>query len=155
MRLYFGSTHQSLWPGRYLRSQASRVVPALIAKIHRAKIDEGREVEIWGTGAPRREFLHVGDCADALVFVMERYSGETQINVGWGEDVSIRELAEIIATVAGFEGGFRFDTSKPDGAPRKLPEVSKLTEMGWRPRTPLREGIEDAYRWYLQSEVSR
>jgi GDP-L-fucose synthase len=84
------------------------------------------------------------------VFLMERYSGETQINIGWGEDVSIRQLAEIIATVAGFEGGFRYDTSKPDGAPRKLLDVSKLAAMGWRPRIPLHEGIEDAYRWYLQ-----
>jgi GDP-L-fucose synthase len=134
--------------------QSSHVVPALIAKTHRAKIDEGREVAIWGTGAPRREFLHVDDCADALVFLMERYSGETQINIGWGEDVSIRELAEIIAAVVGFEGGFRYDTSKPDGAPRKLLDVSKLAAMGWGPRIPLHEGIEDAYRWHLQSEAS-
>jgi GDP-L-fucose synthase len=138
-------------PGDTYDLQSSHVVPALIAKIHRAKIDEGTEVEIWGTGAPRREFLHVGDCADALVFLMERYSGETQINIGWGEDVSIRELAEIIATVVGFEGEFRYDKSKPDGAPRKLLEVSKLAAMGWHPRIPLREGIEDAYRWYLQA----
>jgi GDP-L-fucose synthase len=141
-------------PGDTYDLQSSHVVPALIAKIHRAKIDEGRAVEIWGTGSPRREFLHVGDCADALVFLMERYSGETQINIGWGEDVSIRELAEIIATVVGFEGGFRYDTSKPDGAPRKLLDVSKLAATSWRPRIPLHEGIEDAYRWYLQSEVS-
>ena len=94
-------------------------------------------------------------CADALVFLMERYSGETQINIGWGEDVSIRQLAEIIATAVGFEGGFRYDTSKPDGAPRKLLDVSKLAAMGWRPRIPLHEGIGDAYRGYLQSELSR
>jgi GDP-L-fucose synthase len=142
-------------PGDTYDLQSSHVVPALIAKIHRAKIDEGREVEIWGTGGPRREFLHVGDCADALVFLMERYSGETQINIGWGEDVSIRDLAEIIAAVVGFEGGFRYDASKPDGAPRKLLDVSKLAAMGWRPRIPLRQGVEDAYRSYLQSELSR
>ena len=93
------------------------------------------------SGAP--ELLHVGDCADALVFLMGRYSGETQINIGWGEDVRIRELAEIIATVVGFEGGFHFDTSKPDGAPRKLLDLSKLATMGWRPRIRLHEGIED------------
>jgi GDP-L-fucose synthase len=136
-------------PGDTYDLQASHVVPALIAKTHHAKLSGEGEVEIWGTGAPRREFLHVDDLADALAFLMERYSGESHVNVGWGEDVSIRELAELIAEVVGFTGSFRYDTAKPDGAPRKLLDVSKLTTMGWRPRIALREGLADAYRWFL------
>jgi GDP-L-fucose synthase len=137
-------------PGDTYDLQASHVVPALVAKTHRAKATNAKEVEIWGTGTPKREFLHVDDLADALVFLMERYSGELQINIGWGEDVSIRELAELVADVVGFRGRFRYDTTKPDGTPRKLLDVSRLNVMGWRPRIPLREGLKDAYRWYLE-----
>ncbi|HZB90182.1 MAG TPA: GDP-L-fucose synthase, partial [Stellaceae bacterium] len=128
-------------PGDTYDLEASHVVPALIAKTHRAKLAGAQEVEIWGTGAPRREFLHVDDLADALVFLMERYSGESPINIGWGEDVSIRELALRIAEAVGYRGGFRFDATRPDGAPRKLLEVGKLTQMGWRPRIGLAEGL--------------
>jgi len=109
---------------------------------------------VWGTGTPRREFLHVDDLADACVFLMRHYEGEDCINVGWGEDVSIRELAELVATVVGFSGALRFDETKPDGTPRKLMDVSKLTTLGWKPRIELREGIEFTYRWFLGSRGS-
>ncbi|HXZ02272.1 MAG TPA: GDP-L-fucose synthase [Stellaceae bacterium] len=142
-------------PGDTYDLQASHVVPALIAKTHAAKLSGAREVEIWGTGMPRREFLHVDDLADVLVFLMTRYSGESHVNVGWGEDVSIRELAGLIAEVVGFTGGFRYDTARPDGAPRKLLDVSKLAAMGWRPRIGLREGLADAYRWFLANAAPK
>jgi GDP-L-fucose synthase len=138
-------------PGDTYDLRASHVVPALIAKTHRAKVTGAGDVEIWGTGAPRREFLHVDDLADALVFLMERYSDELHLNIGWGEDVSIRELAEVIAEVVGFTGRFRYDRTKPDGAPRKLLDVTRLSALGWRPRIALREGLTDAYRWFLES----
>ena len=136
-------------PGDTYDLQASHVVPALIAKMHQAKTTGAKEVEIWGTGAPKREFLHVDDLADALAFLMERYSGESHVNVGWGEDVSIRELAGLVAEVVGFTGSFRYDSAKPDGAPRKLLDVAKLAALGWRPRIALREGLKDAYRWFV------
>jgi GDP-L-fucose synthase len=138
-------------PGDTFDLKASHVVPALIAKIHAATLDGAAEVEVWGTGTPRREFLHVDDLADALLFLMERYSDEGPVNVGCGEDVSIGELADLIAGIVGFTGRFRYDRSRPDGAPRKLLEVSKLADMGWRPRIGLREGLTDAYRWYLEN----
>jgi GDP-L-fucose synthase len=142
-------------PGDTYDLQASHVVPALIAKMHQAKATGAKEVEIWGTGAPKREFLHVDDLADALVFLMEHYSGESHVNVGWGEDVSIRELAMLVAEVVGFTGGFRYDTSKPDGSPRKLLDVAKLAALGWRPRIALREGLQDAYRWFAANVAQR
>ena len=142
-------------PGDTFDLQASHVVPALMAKIHRAKLSGASDVEVWGTGAARREFLHVDDLADALVFLMGRYSDESHVNVGCGEDISIRDLAGLIAEVVGFTGSFRYDTSRPDGAPRKLLEVSKLTAMGWRPRIALRDGLTDAYRWYLDNVAGR
>jgi GDP-L-fucose synthase len=141
-------------PGDTYDLQASHVVPALIAKTHHAKMTGAKEVEIWGTGTPRREFLHVDDLADALVFLMEHYSDELHVNVGWGEDVSIRELAELVAEAVGYRGGFRFDTAKPDGAPRKLLDVARLTALGWRPRIALAEGLKDAYRWFLENAAA-
>lgn len=142
-------------PGDNFELESAHVVPALIAKTHLAGLSGAAEVEIWGTGTPRREFLHVDDCADALVFLMERYSGEEHVNVGTGTDVTIRELAEIIRKVVGFEGGFRFDAAKPDGAPRKLLDVSKLAALGWSAKTSLEEGLTQTYRWFLdhQSEA--
>ena len=137
-------------PGDTYDLQASHVIPALLAKTHRAKAIAAPEVEIWGTGKPRREFLHVDDLADALVFLMERYSGEEQVNVGWGKDVSIAELARLVAAAVGYKGGFRYATDKPDGAPRKLLDVSKLAALGWQPRIELRDGLADAYRWFLE-----
>ena len=142
-------------PGDTYDLQASHVVPALIAKTHQAKLSGAPSVEIWGTGSPRREFLHVDDLADALVFLMERYSEPGHVNVGWGEDVSIRELAGLIAEVVGYDGGFRYATDKPDGTPRKLLDVTKLTRMGWRARIPLRQGLEDAYRWFVENAAGR
>ncbi len=142
-------------PGDTYDLQASHVVPALMAKTHHAKVTGAGQVEIWGTGTPKREFLHVDDLADALVFLMERYSDELQINVGWGEDVSIRELAELIAEVVGYTGGFRYAAEKPDGTPRKLLDVSRLSAMGWRPRIALRDGLADAYRWFVDNVAER
>jgi GDP-L-fucose synthase len=142
-------------PGDTYDLQTSHVVPALIAKMHHAKTTGAKEVEIWGTGAPRREFLHVDDLADALVFLMEHYSDESHVNVGWGEDVSIRELARLVAEVVGFTGSFRYDTAKPDGPPRKLLDVAKLSALGWRPRIGLRDGLQDAYRWFVANVAPR
>jgi GDP-L-fucose synthase len=112
-------------------------------------------VEIWGTGKPRREFLHVDDLADALVFLMERYSDESHVNVGWGEDVSIAALATLIAETVGFKGRLRYATDKPDGMPRKLLDVSLLDRMGWRPKIGLREGLADAYRWLVENAAEQ
>jgi GDP-L-fucose synthase len=137
-------------PGDSFDLQGSHVIPALILKNHRAKQERVKSVEIWGSGKPRREFLHVDDLADALVFLMERYSGESQINIGWCEDVTIAELAKLVAAAVGFTGEFRFDATKPDGAPQKLLDVGKLDSMGWRPRIHLREGLAGAYRWFVE-----
>ena len=136
-------------PGDTFDLQASHVIPALLAKTHKAKVTNAAEVEIWGTGKPKREFLHVDDLADGLVFLMERYSDESHVNIGWGEDVSIAELATLIADIVGFKGRLRYATDKPDGTPRKLLDVSKLNGMGWRPKLGLREGLADAYRWFV------
>jgi GDP-L-fucose synthase len=135
--------------------QASHVIPALLAKMHRAKATSAEEVEIWGTGKPRREFLHVDDLADALVFLMERYSGESHINVGWGEDVSIAELAAMIAETVGFKGQLRYATDKPDGTPRKLLDSTRLEKLGWRPRIGLRQGLAETYRWFCENAAER
>jgi GDP-L-fucose synthase len=127
---------------------SSHVLAALIAKTDAAIRQAGETVEIWGTGQPRREFLHVDDLADAVVFLMQNWSEDEPINIGSGEDVTIAELAGLIARVLGFTGRFVFDPSKPDGAPRKLLDVSKLTALGWRPRIGLAEGIRQTYDWY-------
>jgi GDP-L-fucose synthase len=140
-------------PGDNFDLEASHVVPALIAKAHAAKERGADAVEVWGTGTPRREFLYVDDLADALVFLMRRYSGEEHVNVGTGTDVTIRELAELIAKVVGFQGRMRFDPAKPDGTPRKLLDVSKLTRMGWAATTPLEEGLRRSYRWFLDHQA--
>lgn len=128
---------------------SSHVLPALIRKIHSARAQGRDSVDIWGTGTPRREFLHADDFADALVFLLQHYSGESHVNVGSGTDITIHEVAELIARVIGYTGGFRFDSSRPDGAPRKLQDVGLLTGMGWRARIGLEAGIADAYRWML------
>jgi GDP-L-fucose synthase len=138
-------------PGDTYDLNGSHVIPALLLKAHRAKTANAPEIEVWGTGTPRREFLHVDDLADALVFLMERYSDEEHVNIGWGEDVSIAELAETVAEVVGFRGRLRFDTSKPDGTPRKLLDTSKLKQLGWTPRIRLREGLADAYAWFTEN----
>lgn len=136
-------------PGDNFSLQSSHVLPALLRRVHEAKETGATEVQVWGTGRPRREFLHVDDLADACLFLMQRYDGEGWINVGWGRDVSIRELAELIARVVGFSGSLRFDPSKPDGTPRKLLDTSRLTALGWRPRIELEEGIRQTHAWFL------
>jgi GDP-L-fucose synthase len=136
-------------PGDHFDLQSSHVVPALIRKIHEAKAAGVDRVEIWGTGKPRREFLYVDDLADALIHLMEHYSNEAQVNVGTGQDLTIRELADLIAGVVGYRGGFVFDAGKPDGTPRKLLDASRLNQLGWASKTGLREGLERTYEWYL------
>jgi len=127
----------------------AHVLPALIRKFIEAK-DNGVEfVEIWGSGSPRREFLHVDDCADACVHLMQTYEDSEIVNIGVGEDVSIKELAQLIKGVVGFEGDLRFDPSKPDGMPRKLLDVSKLAGLGWSARIPLKQGLQTTVEWYL------
>ena len=133
----------------------SHVLPALMAKIDKAKRSGGASVEIWGTGRPRREFLYCDDLADALVFLMQHYSGEEHVNVGTGEDVTIREAAELVAEVIGYKGRFVYDASKPDGTPVKRLDVSRLAALGWRASTPLREGLEKTYRWYQATPHAR
>jgi GDP-L-fucose synthase len=130
--------------------ETSHVLPALIRRCHEAKVRGARSVTLWGSGNPRREFLHVDDLADACCFVMDRYDGEGFLNVGTGVDLTIREAAALVAEVVGYEGEFEFDTSKPDGTPRKLLDVSRLEALGWRARIGLREGIADTYRWYRE-----
>jgi len=133
---------------------SSHVLPALIRKFHEAKEAGTSEVVLWGTGAPRREFLHVDDLADACVFLMGRYEHEEHINVGTGEDLSIRELAEMLRAIIHPDATLTFDTSKPDGMPRKLLDVSRLHALGWRHRIALREGIVSTYRWFLENQGS-
>ncbi|WP_269465817.1 GDP-L-fucose synthase family protein [Azoarcus olearius] len=128
----------------------SHVLPSLIRKAHDAKVTGSHELVVWGSGAPRREFLYVDDMADACVFLMERGLGDGLVNVGTGADLTIRELAEMVMDVVGFEGAIRFDSAKPDGTPRKLLNVDRMTEMGWQAKTGLREGIAKAYQDYLQ-----
>jgi GDP-L-fucose synthase len=138
-------------PGDNFSLQTSHVLPALLRKIHDAKERRLPEVEVWGTGKPRREFLHVDDLADACVYLMQNYDGEGWINVGWGRDETIAELAQTISRVVGFEGALRFDTSKPDGTPRKLLDTSRLTTLGWSPRIELEAGIRSTYEWFLNN----
>ena len=130
---------------------SSHVLPAMMRKFHEAKVAGTREVVIWGTGTPRREFLHVDDLADACVFIMERYEDAQHINVGTGEDVSIRELAETLRDLIYPDADLVFDTTKPDGMPRKLLDVSRLHALGWRHRIELREGVAATYRWFLEN----
>lgn len=141
-------------PGDNFDLLSSHVVPALIAKTHQAKVSGAATVEIWGTGTPRREFLYVDDLADALVHLMKVYSDAMHINVGAGTDISIAELAKLIARVVGFSGKIAHDTSKPDGMPRKLLDVRRLNALGWRARTSLEEGLRKTYRWYLEETES-
>jgi GDP-L-fucose synthase len=141
-------------PNDNFHVETSHVIPALIAKMAEAK-DEGRkDVVLWGTGTPRREFLHVDDCADALVHLMVHFSGEGPINVGTGNDITIRELAEAIARIVGFSGRLVFDPSQPDGTPRKLTDVTRLKELGWTARIPLAEGLAQTYTWFRENSLS-
>ena len=137
-------------PGDNFDLKTSHVLPALIRKFHEAKMKGDKSVEVWGTGTPKREFLYVDDLADACLYLMNQYDGDNIINVGIGKDQSIRELAEIIAEVVGFEGDLRFDPTKPDGTPVKCLDVSRLTGLGWRAQIPLMEGVKRTYEWYLE-----
>jgi GDP-L-fucose synthase len=142
-------------PGDNFDLQSSHVMPALLRKAHIAKVTGAAEIAIWGTGTPRREFLHVDDCADALVFLLRNYSDVQHVNVGSGEDIEIMELTRLICRVVGFEGKIVRDLSKPDGTPRKLMGGDKLKNMGWKPKIALEDGIRAVYDWFLQSDESR
>ena len=137
-------------PGDNFNLENSHVLPALIRKFHEAKTRGAKEVVLWGTGTPRREFLHVDDLADAAVFLMRHYSGEEIVNVGMCEDVTIRELAETVKVVVGFDGEIGQDTSMPDGTSRKLLDITRLEALGWKASIGLREGIESTYRWFVE-----
>lgn len=137
-------------PGDNFDLETSHVIPALIRKAHEAKTRGDGSLAVWGSGAPRREFLHVDDCADALVYLLKNYSSEPPVNIGAGEDVSIEDLARLVMDVVGLSGDVEFDRSKPDGTPRKLLDVSRLNAMGWRWKIGLREGLRDTYAWYLK-----
>jgi GDP-L-fucose synthase len=139
-------------PGDNFDLTSSHVLPALIRKFHEAKVRGESSVTVWGSGAPRREFLHVDDLADAAAYLMTHYEGATALNVGTGEDLTILELARLISRVVGFDGEITLDRTKPDGTPRKLLDVSKLTALGWKARIPLEEGLRETYRWYMEYE---
>jgi GDP-L-fucose synthase len=135
-------------PGDNFSLSSSHVLPALMRKFHEAVVARAGSVTVWGTGAPRREFLHVDDLADACLFLMRHYDDEAIVNVGVGEDLSIRELAELVARITGFGGTLDFDVSKPDGTPRKLLDISFLRSLGWHARVPLEEGVKRTYEWF-------
>lgn len=153
----FGTNFVSVMPtnlygtGDNFDLNTSHVLPALIRKFHEAKLSGASAVTIWGTGAPRREFLHVDDLADACVHVMAHHDGDELVNIGCGEDITIADVARMVGDVVGFSGALEFDTSKPDGTPRKLLDVSRLSKLGWRAQIPLRDGIEQTYRWFKES----
>jgi GDP-L-fucose synthase len=137
-------------PGDNFDLQNSHVLPALIRRFHEAKLRAAESVTLWGTGTPRREFLHVDDLADAVVYLLQTYDAEPIVNIGWGEDVTIRELADLVMSVIGYKGRVVFDDSKPDGTPRKLLDVSRLTGLGWQAKIPLKAGIERTYAWFKE-----
>jgi GDP-L-fucose synthase len=136
-------------PGDNFDLQSSHVLPALIRKAHHAKINGDKSITVWGTGSPRREFLHADDCADALVFLLKTYSAHEHVNVGSGEDITILGLTKLVCDIVGFEGEIIHDLSKPDGTPRKLMSSDTVRELGWTPSIGLREGIATTYRWFL------
>jgi GDP-L-fucose synthase len=141
-------------PGDNFDLTSSHVIPALMRKAHEAKASGARSMTIWGTGTPRREFLHVDDCASALIFLLKNYSGDSHVNVGSGTDVTIDELAKFVMQAVGFEGTLEHDTSKPDGTPRKLMSNEKLAAMGWLATIPLKDGLHNTYQWFLQNGAS-
>jgi GDP-L-fucose synthase len=137
-------------PGDNFDLQNSHVLPALIRRFHEATQRGDAVLSVWGSGTPRREFLHVDDMADAVVYLLKSYDEEPIVNLGWGEDVTIRELAQMVATVSGFKGRLEFDISKPDGTPRKLLDTSRLTSLGWKPKIKLEDGIKQTYSWFVR-----
>ena len=132
----------------------SHVLPALIRRFHEAKLADSESVSIWGTGNPRREFLHSDDLADAVLFLMENYNDSEIVNVGCGEDQTIRVLAETISEVVGYSGSLAFDSTRPDGTPQKVLDISKIRALGWTPEIPLKKGLEQVYQWYLSQDIS-
>jgi GDP-L-fucose synthase len=142
-------------PGDNFDLNTSHVLPALLRKVHEAKVRGESSVPVWGTGTPRREFLHVDDLASACRFLLENYDKPEIVNVGFGSDVTIRELVEQICEIVGFHGKLEFDSSKPDGTPRKLLDTSRLTDLGWRPQISLREGLQKTYDWYCQNKACK
>jgi GDP-L-fucose synthase len=141
-------------PGDNFDLRTSHVIPALIRKAHEAKVAGADHMVVWGSGTPRREFMHVDDCADAIVHAARFHEGEQHINIGTGEDVTIRELAEYVMETVGFSGDLRLDSTKPDGTPRKLMDVSALKALGWRPRIGLREGLQSTYQWFVANHAA-
>jgi GDP-L-fucose synthase len=135
-------------PGDNFDLQNSHVLPALIRRFHEAKVRGDDRVTLWGTGTPRREFLHVDDLADAVLYLLHSYNAEPIVNIGWGEDVTIRELAEMVMSAIGYSGQVTYDSTKPDGTPRKLLDVSRLTALGWRAKISLKDGIKATYAWF-------
>ena len=153
---FSSAMHTNLYgPGDNFDLESSHVLPALMRKFHDAKLNGQREVTVWGTGSPRREFLHVDDLADACVYLMDHYNGDQHVNVGTGVDVTIKELAQMVGRVVYPEASLVFDTSKPDGTPRKLLDVSKLAAIGWRATTELEAGIRSTYEWFLAQTAVR
>ncbi len=140
-------------PGDDFDLKTSHVLAALLRKAHEAKVNGAPSMVVWGTGEPRREFLYVDDLADAILFLLERYDSPEIINVGCGEDITVRALAKMICEVVGFAGELEWDRTQPDGTPRKLLDVSRITELGWKPKIPLRDGIARTYEWFLQNYV--
>jgi GDP-L-fucose synthase len=138
-------------PGDNFDLNTSHVIPALIRKAHEAKLRGDKTLTVWGTGTPRREFLHVDDCADACVHLMKVYSGESHVNVGSGEDVTILDLTRLVCEVVGFTGKIEHDLTKPDGTPRKLMSAQKIRGTGWRPKIALKDGIRETYEWFVRS----
>ena len=140
-------------PGDNFDLQSSHVLPAFIRRFHEAKVAGAPAVTVWGTGTPRREFLHVDDLAQACLVLLQHYDTHETINVGLGDDMPIRELAETVASVVGFEGTIEWDSSKPDGMPRKLLDTSRINELGWKPQISLRDGVASTYEWYLANKA--
>src|SRR5262249_29246874 len=139
-------------PGDNFSLASSHVLPGLLRKFHEARATHSPTVAVWGSGRPRREFMHVDDLADACLFLMRTYDEDRWINVGWGRDATIAELARMIAHVVGFQGDIRFDPSRPDGTPRKLLDTSRLTALGWQPRIGLEAGIRSTYAWFVENQ---
>jgi GDP-L-fucose synthase len=137
-------------PGDNFDLQEAHVLPALLRRFHEAKQCGSESVAVWGSGAPRREFLHVDDLADAVLYLLHEYDREPIVNIGWGRDVSIRELAELLVSVIDYKGRLLFDTTKPDGTPRKLLDVGRLTDLGWSPTITLKAGVQSTYAWFLE-----
>lgn len=142
-------------PGDNFDLQSSHVMPALIRKAHDAKLRGDKEMVMWGSGTPRREFLHVDDCADACVYLIKTYSGDIHVNVGSGEDITILELTQLVCNIVGFEGKIVHDLSKPDGTPRKLMSADMIRKLGWQPKIPLEQGIRETYQLFCSGEMRR